>query len=264
MADRSSRPSPSGRRALVTGGGSGIGGPTALALARAGAEVAVADVADGAAAQVATRIREGGGTAHSFHVDVARAESCIAAVSAAVQAMAGLDVLVNCAGVLTSGRLAETSADDWDRTMDVNVRGTFQMCKEVIPTMTGAGEGVIINLASAAGVAPIPKLAAYGASKAAVVMLTKSIALDYGASGIRANCICPGVVDTPMVRSRAPEEEHRRDMEDSARMHVLGRVAVAQEVADLICFLTSPECSFMTGSAVVFDGGFSLSAARSV
>lgn len=264
MADGPNGTSWTGRRVLVTGAASGIGRTTAIAMGRRGAQVMVADIDLPAVTTVRPEHGPTGQVFEALQLDVTDAASCTSAVARCADLMGGLDVLVSCAGILTPGALADTSAADWEEVFRVNVLGTFQMCKEVIRLMAEGGGGVIVNLASAAGVAPTPRLAAYSASKAAVVMLTKSIALDYGGVGIRANCVCPGVVDTPMVRSQSSDEEHRREMAESARLHVLGRVGEADEVAELICFMASQECSFMTGSAVVFDGGLSLSTARSL
>jgi NAD(P)-dependent dehydrogenase (short-subunit alcohol dehydrogenase family) len=243
--------------AFITGAGSGIGRASALELTRRGLRIVAADLDREAAEATAELVRSAGGSAVGVHVDVRDESEVRAAVDVGVARYGGVDVAVNCAGVLADGTITATTVEQWRSVQDVNVTGTFLVCRAVIPLMAAAGGGAIVNLASAAALAPRPGLAAYAVSKAAVVMLTKSIALDHASQAIRANCVCPGVVDTPMMA--LDDDSSARD--STNRSHPLGRVATAGEVAGLIGYLVSPECSFMTGAAVVFDGGLSLGTA---
>lgn len=252
-----------GDRAVVTGGAQGIGAATARLLAQYGVRVLVADINQLGAEAVAEEIGEAGGEAISVQTDVTFSGPCAGMVDAAVTAWGGVDILVNCAGVLERLPVPDTSEDAWDRVMDVNVKGTFLPCKFAIPVMARQGRGSIVNLASGAALVGNPNLAAYSASKGAVLLLTKCMAADHARDGIRVNCVCPGNIDTEMNRAffRASADPGRA-REAAASAAPLGRLGTAEEVAAQIAFLCSDACAFMTGAAIVLDGGLTLPGIR--
>lgn len=242
-----------GRRALVTGAGSGIGRATAQRLAAEGAAVYGVDVNDEGCRETVAAIEAAGGRALAARCDVRRSSECDAVVAAAVDAFGGLDILCNVAGVLLQRPSAKCTDDEWQRVLDVNLTGTFYMCRAALPHLAHA-RGAIVNLASIAGVQAVPYAAAYCASKGGVLMLTKSLAVECAKSGPRVNCICPGGVATPMTMG------YRRDAELDASLsaHIAPRmptIAQPDEIAALAAYLASDEARFMTGSAVAIDGG---------
>ncbi len=242
--------------ALISGGASGIGRATAHAFAGAGAAVAVVDSDAGGGKAVAREITGGGGRALFVHGDVGESSECRRAVDQTVAAFGALNILINSAGVIRRASLPETSEEDWDRVMTVNVKSIFLLSKYAIPVMASAGGGVIINLASGWGLAGGRRAAAYCASKGAVVQLTKAMAIDHGPENIRVNCICPGDTDTPMLRTEAeqlgqPIEEFLRD----AAKRPLGRIVRPEEVAQAALYLASDAAAAITGIALVVDGG---------
>lgn len=242
--------------AIVTGCGSGIGRAVALLLAREGAAVALVDVGARALAATAGDIQSEGGTALAIEADVSRAEACQRAVRAAFETFKRIDVLVNNAGIIRRARVTELEEADWDRVMGVNVKSVFLMSKYALPIMAANGGGAIINTASGWGLAGGPRAAVYCASKGAVVLLTKAMAIDHGPQGIRVNCICPGDTDTPMLRAEAQQtgETEEQFLRDAAR-RPLGRIGQPQEIAQAVLYLASPASSFVTGAALVVDGG---------
>lgn len=245
--------------ALVTGGASGIGRAIAASFAGAGAAVMIIDI-DAASAEAAVRAITGkGGRAVFVAGDVSRAEDCQHAVEKTVGVLGALDILVNSAGMIRRASVTETTEAEWDRVMAVNVKSIFLLSSLAIPVMAGAGGGVIINLASGWGLAGGPRAAAYCASKGAVVLLTKAMAIDHGPQNIRVNCICPGTVDTPSLDERiqafADPVQARKDF---VARQPMGRLATAEELAEAFVFLVSDESSFMTGQALFVDGGMSL------
>jgi 2-keto-3-deoxy-L-fuconate dehydrogenase len=246
-----------GKHALVTGAGSGIGAAIAETFAGAGADVLVTD-RDGSTAQATVdRIVAAGGRARAQPLDVTDVAECDR-LAAEVQAAAGrLDVLVNNAGVGHVGTLLQTTGADLDRLYSVNVRGVFNLCKAFLPGMVERRAGVIINMASVAGVVGIPDRLAYCMTKFAVVGLTKSMALDHAAAGVRINCICPARVETPWVAARLLEypdpERARREM---SATQAVGRMGRPDEIAAAALYLASDEAVFVTGSALMIDGGW--------
>jgi NAD(P)-dependent dehydrogenase (short-subunit alcohol dehydrogenase family) len=246
-----------GKQALVTGAGSGIGAAIAETFARAGAEVLVTDRDGSTAEATAGRIVAAGGRARAQPLDVTNDDECLG-LAAQVHAAAGrLDVLVNNAGVGHVGTLLQTSGADLDRLYAVNVRGVFNVSKAFLPGMLERRAGVIINMASVGGVIGIPDRLAYCTTKFAVVGLTKSMALDHAAAGVRINCICPGRVETPFVAARLREypdpERARREM---AATQAVGRMGRPEEIASAALYLASDEAVFVTGSALMIDGGW--------
>lgn len=248
-----------GKRALVTGGGSGIGEATARTLARAGAFVYVVDRDGRAAERVAADILAGGsGDALGLTLDVTD-EAAVNALAADVAARhGGLDVLVNNAGVGHVGTIEQTTTADLDRLYAVNVRGVFAMSRAFLPAMLARSAGSIVNLASIGGIVGIRDRLAYCTTKFAVVGLTKSMALDHARQGIRVNCVCPGRVETPFVSARLKEyadpEAAYREM---SATQAVGRMGTPEEIAAAILYLASDEARFITGSALIIDGGWS-------
>jgi NAD(P)-dependent dehydrogenase (short-subunit alcohol dehydrogenase family) len=248
----------SGKVALITGGTSGIGEATARLFAREGAQVAITgrrvELGEAAVAQ----IKRSGGEAIFSAADVTRAEDCRRSIAEAIAAFGHIDILFNNAGIVTQGTLEETSEEDWARTFDVNVKGTYLMTKLMLPLMREQGGGVIINNASDWGIVGGPGYTAYSASKGAIVLLTKSVALEVARDNIRVNAVCPG--DTYVERWRMDEwrdgsisfEEVLKAMGEELP---IGRVGTVDEIANAVLFLASAESSFMTGATLIVDGG---------
>jgi len=245
-----------GQRALITGGASGIGRATALLFAREGAAVSVVDVDEAGAQAVAQTIVDDGGQAISVRCDVTQTADCQRAVEQTVSVLGGLDILFNNAGIIRRATLLETTEAEWDQVMAVNVKSIFLLSKYAIPVMAEAGGGVIINMASGWGLVGGHKAAAYCASKGAVVLLTKAMALDHGEQNIRVNCICPGDTDTPMLRDEAEQmgEPIERLLADGAQ-RPLGRIGRPEDIAQAALYLASDASSFVTGTALVVNGG---------
>jgi 2-keto-3-deoxy-L-fuconate dehydrogenase len=242
-----------GKRALVTGAGSGIGAAIAQTFARAGAHVFVTDVQKETAAATAARITEAGGTAEPLVLDV-RDESACASVAAST---GPLDVLVNNAGVGHVGTALTTTAADLDRLYAVNVRGMLNVTKVYLPEMIARRKGAIVNMASVAGLVGIRDRLAYATTKFAVVGLTKCMALDHAADGVRINCICPGRVETPWVAERIKAyPDPQRAYEEMAATQAMGRMGTPDEIAAAALYLASDAASFVTGSAFAIDGGW--------
>jgi NAD(P)-dependent dehydrogenase (short-subunit alcohol dehydrogenase family) len=235
---------------IVTGAGSGIGRAVVLRLARDGLRVLAADLDLAAAQQTGS---EAGALVSAAQVDVRDEQSVQQLVAAAAQEgqLAGL---VNVAGVGSITNAPDTPLDVWDRVMSVNSTGTFLCCKHVIPHLRERGSGAIVNIASIAGLVGMRNRAAYCASKGAVVALTRSMALDHAAEGIRINAVCPGTVDTPWVERLLEQAGETR--ESLAARQPMGRVGTAEEVAGAVAWLLSGEAAFATGSMLVLDGGW--------
>ncbi len=250
------RSSLSHKVALITGGASGIGRATALLFAREGAPVAITDLNESAGQEVAREIISSGGRAIFEKGDVTRAADCQRVVERTLREFGGIHVLFNNAGIIRRASVVELSEDDWDRVMAVNVKSIFLLCREVVPLMARAGGGSIINMGSGWGLAGGPKAAVYCASKGAVVLLTKAMAVDHGAQNIRVNCLCPGDTDTAMLRSESQQlgEPSGRFLAEAAR-RPLGRVGKPEEIAQAALYLASDASSFVTGTALVVDGG---------
>ena len=244
-----------GKVALVTGAGSGIGRATAKVLASEGAKVVAADIDKPGADETAAAIGAG---VSSVALDVTDEASWSAAAEAARSTFGGFDILVNCAGILARGTVADTDLETWNRVMDVNVAGTWRGCRQAIRHMKGHGGGAIVNISSVAGMIGDPFLTAYCASKGAVRLLTKSIALHCveNGYGIRCNSVHPGVIDTPMVRNffdRQPDPEAERKLWESFVPG--GRFGEPEDVAKMILYLVSDDARFVNGAEFVIDGG---------
>jgi NAD(P)-dependent dehydrogenase (short-subunit alcohol dehydrogenase family) len=242
--------------ALITGGTSGIGEATAVLFATEGADVAITGRNEHRGAAVVERIEQHGGHAAFFHADVSIASDCRRAVEETLRAFGRLDILFNNAGVFYAHTALECSEREWDEQIDINLKGTFLMSKFALPTMIAQRRGIIINNSSGWGIVGGDHAVAYCASKGGVVLMTKAMAIDHGRQGIRVNCICPGDVETPML----PADANLRGLkwEDylaGCANRPLGRVGTVEEIAKAVLFLASEESSFMTGAALVVDGG---------
>jgi NAD(P)-dependent dehydrogenase (short-subunit alcohol dehydrogenase family) len=244
------------RVAIITGGASGIGRATALLFAREGAAVVVADVNAQEGQAVVSEIEKAGGRAFFESTDVTRLADCRRVVEHALRECGKIDILFNNAGIIRRATILDLSEEDWDRVMTVNVKSIFLLSREVIPHMQKAGGGSIINTASGWGITGGAKAAVYCASKGAVVLLTKAMAVDHGPQNIRVNCICPGDTDTGMLRSEAQQLGEATDLflADAAK-RPLGRVGSPEEIAQAALYLASDASSFVTGTALVVDGG---------
>jgi NAD(P)-dependent dehydrogenase (short-subunit alcohol dehydrogenase family) len=245
----------SGKVALITGAASGIGAACALRFAQEGAAVAGFDLNEATAGDwvEATRLAK---SSHFERGDVRDDARVAAAVAAVAQRLGRIDVLVNCAGVAGGGPVHMIPLADWDRVLDVNLKGTFLASRHVIPRMLEQGGGSIIHIASVEGIEGVEGGSAYNASKGAVVLLMRNMAIDYARRGIRVNAICPGFIDTPLLRSvlEVPGFEQQRERIRDA--HQLGRFGRPEEIANAALFLASDESSFVTGHALVVDGGY--------
>ncbi len=245
-----------GKSALITGGASAIGRATAALFACEGAAVAITDLNEEAGKSAARDIVREGGRAIFEPADVTRAEDCQRVVDRTLHEFGGIHALFNNAGIIRRASILELTEEDWDRVMAVNVKSIFLMSRLVVPIMAKAGGGAIVNMASGWGLAGGPRAAVYCASKGAVVLLTKAMAIDHGSQQIRENCICPGDTDTNMLRHEARQlgEDEDRFLSESAR-RPLGRVGRPEEIAQAALYLASDAASFITGTALVVDGG---------
>jgi NAD(P)-dependent dehydrogenase (short-subunit alcohol dehydrogenase family) len=242
-----------GRVALVTGAGGGIGRATALRLAADGAAVVCADLAEDAAGATADAITGAGGTASAFRCDVTDPASGAATVAHAVERHGSLDILANVAGVGCFKPTGALTLDEWNRTLAVNLTGTFLMCQHALDPLL-ASRGNIVNMASVAGLRATPYNAAYCASKGGVVMLTKALAVEFGRRGMRVNCVCPSAVDTPFLDNfEWPADGDPTLFARSGA--VIERRAEPAEVASVVAFLASDEAAMITGVAYLVDGG---------
>lgn len=245
-----------GKNALVTGASSGIGRATAIKLAAAGCHVTAVGRKKETLERLANEI--GGDHCEIVIADLGDHVQTQTAARTALDRRGGIDILVNDAGVGFRADVLGTGLDEWETTFAVNVRAPFIVCQELLPQMLERGQGVIVNVASVGGIIGIPDRAAYCASKAALISLTRSIAVEYATKGIRANCLAPGTTETPWVDriiSGATDPSILRDQ--MAERQVVGRLGTANEIADAILFLASSRASFFHGSTVVVDGGYS-------
>ena len=242
--------------AIVTGGTSGIGRATALLFAREGARVAIVGRDPARGQQVVDEIQAASGQAIFIQCDVRFPDDCRRAVEGTLQAFGQLDILFNNAGVYYASTAIDCTEEEWDDTVDISLKGTFLMCKYALPHMIERGSGAIINMGSGWGLVGGNEAAAYCAAKGGVVLLTKALAVDHSAQGIRVNCVCPGDVDTPML----VDDARRRGMAWTDYMadaadRPMRRVGKPEEIAHAVLFLASDEASFITGAALAVDGG---------
>ena len=244
-----------GKVALITGAGSGIGRASALAFAREGARVAVADIVVEGGEETVRMVKEAGGEAFFIQVDVSNAAEVEAMVNTVVDAYGRIDCAYNNAGI--EGRLASTDEypeDVFDKVIDINLTGVWLCMKYELPHMLKQGSGAIVNTASGAGLIGVAGMSAYVASKHGVVGLTKTAALEYAKSGIRVNSVCPGLIQTPMVERLTADQPQLGEALVAAEP--VGRTGKPEEIAESVVWLSSDAASFVTGHAMSVDGGF--------
>lgn len=247
-----------GKTAFVTGAASGIGEAIACVFAEAGARVIVADLNRQDGERVAQRCAAAGGDARFMALDVTNESACSTAAEVVQREHGALNILVNNAGIGHVGTIEETTGADLDRLYAVNVRGVFNVTRSFIPGMLKKRSGAIVNIASIGGILAIPDRLAYCTTKFAVVGFTKALAIDLATKGVRVNCVCPGRVETPFVKARLREypdpEAAYRQMSSSQR---IGRMGTPEEIAAAVLYLASDEAAFVTGTALIIDGGWS-------
>ncbi len=244
--------------ALITGGGSGIGKATSLLFAQEGARIAIADWVEDQARAVVAEIKQKGGEAIAIKTDVSKAADAERMVTETVRAFGRLDILYNNAGIGDAKLLHTMTEEEWDRTIDIDLKGVFLGCKYGLPEMMKRG-GVILSTASVAGIEGIRRMPHYCAAKAGVILLTKSMAMDYAEYGIRVNCICPGGIGTPLFETgyeNLTPERKERALKAFTALHLLNRIGQPEEIARAALFLCSDDASFITGQAIVVDGGY--------
>jgi NAD(P)-dependent dehydrogenase (short-subunit alcohol dehydrogenase family) len=246
--------------AIVTGAGSGIGRATALLFAREGAKVVVADSEPARGEETVGLMEKEGGKATFVPVDVSKAPEAERMVKTALDTYGILNILVNNAGIYGQGDVVDTTEEEWQRILQVNLTGVFLCSKYAVAAMIETGGGAIVNVASEAGIVAIGNQVAYNVSKGGVIALTKSMALDFATYDIRVNCLCPGRTLTPLVEQVIAEAEDpesmRRALSEDRPLKRMGR---PEEIAAGILFLVSDECSYATGSTLVIDGGYTTS-----
>ncbi len=245
------------RVAAITGASSGIGLASARVFAEEGAKLVLADIQDSAGEQVAGEIRDRGGEAIFVHTDVSKAADASRLIEMTVRTYGRIDVLFNNAGVVVFKNAGDTTEEEWDHVLGVNLKGAWLCSKFAIPYMQRQGGGVIINTGSVHSQATSIIVASYAASKGGILQLTKSMALDYARHNIRVNCVLPGSVDTPLMRSnlRAVNPNEEEEFAKTAAHEPLGRVGRPEEIARAVAFLASDYSTFVTGAALAVDGG---------
>jgi NAD(P)-dependent dehydrogenase (short-subunit alcohol dehydrogenase family) len=245
-----------GKVALITGGTSGIGSATAVRFAREGAKVVITGRNSERGQQVVDAIRDAGGEALFVRSDVREAADCRNAVERTLERFGRIDVLFNNAGVFHPKTVPECTEEEWDETIDSSLKGAFLMSKYALPSMIAQGRGSIIHTSSGWGILGGNEAASYCAAKGGLIVMAKAMAIDHGPQGIRVNCVCPGDVLTPMLHDDAAKRGMTwDDYAAGAARRPLGRIGTVDEIADAVLFLASDESSFVTGEALVVDGG---------
>ncbi|WP_423819976.1 SDR family oxidoreductase [Salinimicrobium sp. TIG7-5_MAKvit] len=247
------------KHAVVTGGGKGVGAACCRILNREGFYVSILDIDQAAGRGLEQELS----SSRYLRCDVSKAEEVSKAIAEAIKHFGEIELLVNNAGIQLYGSITETSEEAWDRLMNINLKSYFLCAKEVIPSMQRNGKGVIVNVSSVQAFITQKSVAAYTTAKTALLGLTRSIAVDYSPQ-IRSVAICPGTIDTPMLRNALSESPHpQKVFEECEEMHLLKRVGQPEEVAELIAFVASEKAAFMTGQAIRIDGGLGIEIAGS-
>ena len=246
---------------VVTGGSTGIGRACAQEFAAEGAAVVIADVNLQQGLELAAAIKADGGRALFQHTDVSRDIAVERMVGMACERFGGIDYLVNSAAIQSYGSVVTTDEDTWNRTIDINLKGIYLAAKHCIPRIAQRGGGAVTSIASVQGLTTQPGVAAYTATKGAIIAMTRTMALDHADEGVRVNAVSPGSIDTPMLRESAQlfnPDAVEETVASWGSLHPLGRVGQPREVARVVLFLSSDDASFMTGANVVVDGGLTI------
>lgn len=242
--------------AIITGGTSGIGLTTAVTLLQAGASVALIGRQEEKGQAVIEELARYGAKVCFIQGDISKTQDCQKAIDQTVATFEHLDIVINSAGIYMEKAINEVTEDEFDQMMNSNIKGTYFMCKYALPYLHQAGGGAIVNVSSDAGINGNCLCTAYCASKGAVTTFTKALALESIHYGIRANCVCPGDVDTPMLQKQLAGVDNPKEyLRDMASIYPIGRIAQPQEVANVICFLASDAASFVNGAVWTVDGG---------
>jgi NAD(P)-dependent dehydrogenase (short-subunit alcohol dehydrogenase family) len=239
------------RTGIITGGASGLGRETAHYLAREGAAVVIADLNDANVAKVVGELRAAGARAEGITMDVRNYEDNERMVGLALEKFGSADLLVASAGVSAGKFFIETRPEDWDRMLDINIRGVMNANRAVLPAMTGQRRGAIVNIASEAGKLGEKRMTVYAATKGAVIGFSKALSVEMGRYNVRVNAVCPGVTQTPMTAGYTAEQVER-----FSRMYPLGRLGQPEDIAAMITFLLSDQTSWVTGQAISVSGGW--------
>jgi NAD(P)-dependent dehydrogenase (short-subunit alcohol dehydrogenase family) len=244
--------------AIVTGGAMGIGAAVAKLLSARGAKILIADRSEEAALKTVSDIKSNGGEVEFFKADVSDIQQCSEIIKKAISLYGKIDIVSNNAGIQRYGTVESTPENEWNDVMNINLRSVFYICKFAIPYLKKT-KGCIVNMTSVQAFATQRNVAAYTTSKHALIGLTRSMAIDFARDGIRVNCVAPGTVDTPMLRFAASLDPDPGSVYETCRnMHPLGRIARAEEIAEVVAFLASEKASFVTGSCYLVDGGLLL------
>jgi NAD(P)-dependent dehydrogenase (short-subunit alcohol dehydrogenase family) len=242
--------------AIVTGAASGIGRGIALRLAEMGAFVAVLDIDEKKGSETIVQIEDRAGAGCFIECDVTRKSDCHRVVQAVTQKSGRIDILCNCAGIAIRKDVVQLTEDEWDRAIDITLKSVYLVSHEAIPHMIRDGGGSIINIGSGWSLKGGPRAASYCAAKGGVVNLTRAMAIDHGRHNIRVNCVCPGDVDTPMLQSECAQlGENKEEFLRDAANRPLARLGTPDDIANAVLFLASPMASWITGTALVVDGG---------
>jgi NAD(P)-dependent dehydrogenase (short-subunit alcohol dehydrogenase family) len=245
-----------GQAALVTGAASGIGRGIALRLAEMGAFVALLDIADHEGSATLGQIEKAGGEGMFLKCDVRVSADCRSAVESVIEKKNKIDILCNCAGIAIRKDIVELREEEWDRALDITLKGIYLLSREVVPHMIRNGGGNIVNIGSGWSLKAGPRAASYCAAKGGAVNLTRAMAIDHGKHNIRVNCVCPGDVQTPMLLSECQQlGEDREAFLREAANRPLARIGTPDDVANAVLFLVSPMSEWITGAALVVDGG---------